>query len=326
MNNQPVRFAVVGLGMGHVRAQQIKKAAGAELTAVCDVNGERLKKATAEFGCAGHTDYAEMLKRPDVDAVMVVTPSGTHADFAIKAAQAGKHVIVTKPMEVTPDRCAGMIAAARGAGVVLAVDFESRYNPDYIQLKRWITGGVFGAPILCEARCKWWRTQEYYDAGGWRGTWKMDGGGALANQSVHLLDLMLWFMGKPVQVYAQTATAAHRMETEDLGLAIVRFENGARGVVVGTTTYAAADQFGIEFNGALGSVSTVYGAPMKFKLADGSQPTVAGEPHPSNTIEDFIAALREGRSPLVDGNEGKRSVDFLAAIYRSAREGVPVHL
>ncbi len=326
MNSKPVRFAIVGLGMGHVRAQTIHKTPGLALTAVCDLNKERLAKAAEEFKCATHENYDEMLKRDDVDVVMVMTPSGTHMDFAVKAAQAGKHILVTKPMEVAPDRCMTMIDAAAKAGVKLAVDYESRFFPDYVQMKSWADRGLFGEPILCEARCKWWRTQAYYDAGGWRGTWKMDGGGALANQGVHMLDLMLWFMGKPVQVYAQTAMAAHKIETEDVGLAIVNFESGARGVVVGTTTYAAGDQYGLDFNGKLGSFNTMNGSPVKYKFVDESQPTMGGASVPSNAMEDFAAAMREGRKPAVDGLEGKRAVDFLAAIYRSAREGKTVQM
>lgn len=327
MNEKPVRFGIVGLGMGHVRAQMIHNKPGMALTAVCDLDKGRLAKAATEFGCATHEKFDDLLKRDDVDVVFVVTPSGTHADFAIKSARAGKHVMVTKPMEVTPERCATMIEEAEKAKVKLAVDFESRFLPDYVRMKRWADKGLFGAPILCEARCKWWRNQAYYDAGGWRGTWKMDGGGALANQGVHMLDLMLWFMGKPVQVHAQIATAAHKIETEDLGIAMVNFESGARGVVVGTTTYAGGDQYGLDFNGTLGSFNTMtMGAPVRCRFADESQPTIVDEARPANSMEDFAEALRTGRNPSVDGREGKRSVDFLAAIYRSAREGKTLRL
>jgi predicted dehydrogenase len=329
--NTPLGFGIVGLGMGHERAKIIVKTEGAKLVAVCDLNEERLKKSTTEFGCEGYTDFSKMLRRKDLDVVMVMTPSGTHADFAVKAAKKGKHVITTKPMEVTLKRCDKMIAACEKAGVKLAVDFELRFYPQCRWIKACIDSGEFGKLIFGEARCKWYRTQAYYDQGGWRGTWKMDGGGALANQSIHVIDTLLALMGKPVQVYAQTDTVAHKIETEDIGVAMINFESGARGTIIGTTTIPGGTEFGIEVHGDQGGGSTLrvkYGTDevQWFFAGDKKQPTTPKPVAPTNVIEDFVAAMRDGRDPLVTGTEGRRSIELLTAIYKSSQKSKPVKI
>lgn len=329
--SNPVGFGIIGLGMGHERARWIVKTEGAKLVAVCDLNEERLKKSMTEFGCDGYTDFKKMLRRKDLDVVMVMTPSGTHADFAIAAARRGKHVITTKPMEVSLKRCDKMIAACEKAGVKLAVDFELRFYPQYRWIKACVDAGEFGRMIFGEARCKWYRTQAYYEAGGWRGTWKMDGGGALANQSVHVVDALVHVMGKPVEVYAQTATVAHQIETEDLGIAMINFESGARGSIIGTTTLPGGAEFGIEVHGEAGGGSTLrvkYGTDdaQWFFTGDKKQPATPAPQAPRNVIEDFVACMRESRQPFVTGQEGRRSIELLTAIYKSSRKRKAVKL
>jgi UDP-N-acetyl-2-amino-2-deoxyglucuronate dehydrogenase len=327
----PIGFGIVGLGMGHERAKWVVKTEGARLVAVCDLNPERVQRSTTEFGCEGYTDFKKMLRRKDLDVVMVMTPSGTHADFAVAAARRGKHVITTKPMEVTLKRCDRMIAAAEKAGVKLAVDFELRFYPPYRWIKAAIEAGEFGKLIFGEARCKWFRTQGYYDQGGWRGTWKMDGGGALANQSVHVIDALLHLMGRPVEVYAQCATVAHTIETEDLGLAMIHFENGARGMIVGTTTLPGGTEFGVEVHGEQGGGSTLrtrYASEETqwFFSGDKKQPNTPLPQGPKNVIEDFVACISENRAPFITGQEGRRSIELLTAIYKSSRKRKAVKL
>lgn len=327
----PVGFGIVGLGMGHERAKTVVRTEGAKLVAVCDLNEDRLKRSTSEFDCEGYTDFQKMLRRNDLDVVMVMTPSGMHADFAIKAAKRGKHVITTKPMEVTLRRCDQMIRAAAKAGVKLAVDFELRFYPQYRWIKAAIEAGEFGRLIFGEARCKWFRTQQYYDEGGWRGTWAMDGGGALANQSVHVIDALLMLMGKPIEVYAQTATVAHQIETEDLGIAVINFENGARGTILGTTTMPTGTEFGVEVHGETGGGSTLrmkYGSEevQWFFVGEKRQPDTPLPHAPRNVIEDFVACMRENRPPLITGEEGCRSSELLTAIYKSSQKHKAVKL
>jgi predicted dehydrogenase len=329
--NQALGFGIVGLGMGHERAKIVAKTEGAKLVAVCDLNEERVAKSTAEFGCEGYVDYKKMLRRRDLDVVMVMTPSGTHADFVIQAAKRGKHAITTKPMEVTLKRCDRMIQACGKAGVKLAVDFELRFTPQLRWIQAAIAAGEFGKLIFGEARCKWYRTQAYYDKGGWRGTWKMDGGGALANQSIHVIDALLTLMGKPVEVYAQTATVNHQIETEDFGVAIINFESGARGTVLGTTTMPAGTEFGVEVHGDQGGGSTLrvkYGSDevQWFFVNDKKQPVTPLPVAPRNVIEDFVASMRENRDPLITGAEGRRSIELLTALYKSSQKGKAVKL
>jgi len=327
----PVGFGIVGLGMGHERARIVVRTEGAKLVAVCDLNEERVKRTTGEFGGEGYTDFKKMLRRKDLDVVMVMTPSGMHAEFAIQAIQRGKHVITTKPMEVALKKCDKMIAAAEKAGVKLAVDFELRFYPQYRWIKAAMDAGEFGKLIFGEARCKWFRTQAYYEQSGWRGTWKMDGGGALANQSVHVIDALLMLMGKPVEVYAQTATVAHTIETEDFGIAMINFENGARGTILGTTTMPGGTEFGVEVHGETGGGSTLrvkYGSDevQWFFTGDKKQPATPMPPGPKNVIEDFVGCMRENRPPLVTGAEGRRSVELLTAIYKSSQKRRAVKL
>lgn len=234
-------------------------------------------------------------------------------------------------MEVNLKRCDKMIAAAEKAGVKLAVDFEMRFYPQMRWIKAAIGAGEFGKLILGEARCKWYRTQQYYEEGGWRGTWKMDGGGALANQSVHVIDALLWMMGKPVEVYAQTDTVAHRIETEDLGVAMVNFENGSRGIIIGTTTMPSGTEFGLEIHGDQGGGSTLRvrnnsNEVQWFFVGDKKQPNLPLPPGPNNVIEDFVAAMRDGRDPAITGIEGRRSIELLSAIYQSSRKHKAVKL
>ena len=177
-----------------------------------------------------------MLADPAVDAVSVATPSGAHMEPAVAAAKAGKHVIVEKPLEITLQRCDRIINECEKNGVKLSTFFPSRFHDSSIKMKRAVDEGRFGRLTLGDAYVKWFRTQEYYDSGAWRGTWKLDGGGALMNQAVHTVDLLTWLMGPVVEIQAQTATLAHeRIEVEDVATATLRFANGALGIIEAST-------------------------------------------------------------------------------------------
>ena len=188
-------FAVVGLGMGRSRARLIQETEGAELTVVVDRNEELAAEVGAELGVNWAPNLDDVLARSDVDVVMIMTPSGLHADLGCLAAQAGKNVITTKPMDVSTEQCDRLIAASESSGVKLAVDYQSRYVDTNFRVANALSEGALGKPLLGEVRFKWFRAQQYFEHGnGWRGTWSMDGGGSLANQGSHLLDLLLWFM------------------------------------------------------------------------------------------------------------------------------------
>lgn len=319
-----VGFAVVGLGVGYSRAKMIRGTEGADLKVVVDLNAKRAEEVASELGCAWTASLDEALGRKDVEVVMVMTPSGTHAEVGIRAAQAGKHVITTKPMDVSTAACDRLIAACEAAGVKHGVDYQSRYVDNNYRVAEALRQGWLGRPILGEVRFKWFRAQEYFESsGGWRGTWRMDGGGSLANQGAHLLDLLSWWMGDPASVYGEIAIMNHQIETEDIGLAILNFKSGAKGTVLGTTTFPKSVYFGAEVHGTEGGVlmDDVLGGGMRV-FGEGLEARLMQvENRTHSIVEDAISAVTKGTPLRVDGREGRRTVALLEAIYRSAREG-----
>ena len=319
-----VGFAVVGLGMGRGRSKLVGETVGAELRVVVDLNEKLAREVAEELECEWTTSLDDTLGRDDVDVVYIMTPSGLHAELGVRAAGAGKHVITTKPMDVSVDACDRLIAATDEAGVRLAVDYQSRYVDGNYRLAEAVRQGWLGKMILGEARFKWFRAQEYFQHGdGWRGTWAMDGGGSLANQGSHLLDLLLWFMGEPTTVYAETGIMNHEIETEDLGMAILNFAGGAKGTILGTTTFPKNVYFAAEVHGTDGAVSIedVLNGESRV-LGDGLEERLQSVDNPlRSVVEDMVSAIELGTDLRVDGREGRRTVALLDAVYRSAREG-----
>ena len=320
---KPIGFGVVGLGMGADRCRMIAETEGARLVAIADLDESRWSRVTDEYEVDCYHEYSELLGQDDIDVVMIMTPSGLHGDMAIEAAKAGKHVITTKPIDISLEKADRVIEACAAAKVKLAVDFESRYREDNLKIYDAIRKRKFGKLILGEARLKWYRSDDYYE--GWHGTWKLDGGGALINQTVHQIDLLQWFMGAVDRVWGQTGTMTHEIETEDLGMAMLKFKNGAMGTILGTTTYTDSLPPKIEIHGDKGAVITEGNQVSFWKVEgdDGEGPTPNG---PRNTIEDMVGAIHEDRPPRVDGHEGKKSLEIIKAIYKSAEIGRPVEL
>src|SRR3954462_5794058 len=220
-------FGIVGCGMiSSFHAKAIADVRGAKLVACFDTRETSAEKFAADYGCKAYTDLNAMLADPKVSIVTIATPSGAHMDPAVAAARAGKHVIVEKPLEITLNKCDRMIDACKKAGVQLGAVFPSRFHDSSVKIKKAIDGGRFGRLTLGDSYVKWFRTQQYYDSGAWRGTWALDGGGALMNQAIHSVDLLTWLMGPAVEVSAYTATLAHqRIEVEDVAVANVKFAN-----------------------------------------------------------------------------------------------------
>jgi UDP-N-acetyl-2-amino-2-deoxyglucuronate dehydrogenase len=317
-------FAVVGLGMGRNRAKQVVETEGAELRVVVDLNEELARAVGTEMGCDFCTDLNDALGRGDVDVVFVMTPSGLHAKIGLEAIKSGKHVVTTKPMDVSTAACDELIDAADEADVLVGVDYQSRYVDNNVRVAEALKQGLMGKPILGEVRFKWFRSQDYFEHGnGWRGTWAMDGGGSLANQGSHLIDLLLWFMGVPKTVYGETAIMNHDIETEDVGQAILNFESGAKGGILGTTTFPASPYFSAEVHGSEGGVLIDAALSGEMRVfGDGLEEKLQAIDNPlANVVEDVVSALNEGTSLRVDGREGRRTVALLENIYRSAREG-----
>ncbi len=223
-------FGIVGTGMiAHFHAKAIQAMPGGRVVGCFNQNISKAEAFGAEYGCKAYSSLEALLADPEITIVTICTPSGAHRDPAIAAARAGRHVVVEKPLEITLQRCDDIINACSENSVKLCTIFPSRFSEANIALKDAIDAGRFGRLILGDTYVKWWRTQEYYDGGGWRGTWALDGGGAFMNQAIHNVDLLSWLMGDVSEIAGFTGTLAHeRIEVEDVGVACLKFANGSR--------------------------------------------------------------------------------------------------
>jgi UDP-N-acetyl-2-amino-2-deoxyglucuronate dehydrogenase len=329
MADKTFGVGIIGLGMGHACAKWVQESPNCKVAAVCDVSEERVKRSVEEYKCAGETSYDKLLERKDVDFVYIVTPSGTHADLGIKAAKKGKHVCVAKPMDVTVEKCDALIEACQKAGVLLTVDFNGRYADLQQQIRYAIDNNLFGKLILGEARLKWFRSDKYYANGGWRGTWKMDGGGSLANQTIHQIDQLQWYLGDVEAVTAaEVGIFAHGgIETEDLGMALLRFKSGAVGTILGTTTFPKDVYAGIEIHGTEGGVIAMRGDPQWFFQDETRLQKLERASKVKTSVEDMALVLNGKSDKLTcDGKEGRKSIEVLTAVYRAAKERREVKL
>lgn len=342
-------FAIVGTGMiSRYHAQAIAAIPNARLVGCFNHNPERATTFAEEFGCQAYSSLDEMLANPEVQIVTICTPSGAHLEPALAAAKAGKHLLVEKPLEVTLERCDAIIKACEEAGTLLGSILPSRFSPANLALKKAIEAGRFGRLTLGDTYVKWWRTQAYYDDGGWRGTWALDGGGAFMNQAIHNVDLLYWFMGDVQEVCGLTSTLAHeRIEVEDVGNAVVRFRNGALGTLEASTSVYPGLLKKTEIHGTTGSAIIEQDSILLWnfetplpededllaRYGQGNEVTGgAADPKAISFIghqrqfEDFIAAIQEHRLPLIDGFEGRKSVELILAIYESSKTGKRVTL
>jgi predicted dehydrogenase len=329
MSAKTFGVGIVGLGMGHACGEWVRTSTNCKVACVCDMDDAKVKRSVETFQCGGEKDYGKMLDRKDVDIVYIVTPSGTHAELGIKAANKGKHVCVAKPMDVTLEACDRLIEACAKNGVLLTVDFNGRLADLQQKIRYAIDNNLLGKLILGEARLKWYRSDQYYSAGGWRGTWKMDGGGSLANQTIHQIDQLQWYMGPIACVTAaEVGIFAHSgIETEDLGTALLRFKNGAVGTVLGTTTFPKDFCAGIEIHGTEGAIVAMRGDPVWLFHDETRLQKLQRASQFKTHVENMAAVLNgECKELLCDGQEGRKSIAVLTAIYRSAKERRPIEL
>ena len=340
-------FGIIGTGViAAMHAEAIATLPGARLVAVTDVAaGASAAFATAR-GCTAEPDLDTLLARPDVDVVCVCVPSGLHAEVGIRAARAGKHLVVEKPIDVTLTAADRLIEAAHRADVALTVISQHRFDPGLIELKRLLGESALGRLVLSEARTKWYRAQAYYDSAGWRGTWEMDGG-SLMNQGVHYVDLLRWCMGPVTEVTAVCTTQTHQIEVEDTALAIVRFSSGAVGTILSSTAAYPGFPQRLEITGTEGTVIIEDGRIVRRAFGAGARPAdgghgtddddgaargAAADPAAIDVashaaqIADLLAAIEEGREPAVGGAAGRDTLEIVCAVYESARTGRTVTL
>ena len=345
-------FAIVGCGMiARFHAKALAEVPGAKLTAVVSRSEGNARKMIDELhleGCRPYTSLAAAMKQPNVDGVIITTPSGAHMEPAVEAAAAGKHVVVEKPLEITLDRCDRIIDACGKHNVQLCTIFPSRFGDANQELKKAIDAGRFGRATLGETTCKWWRSQAYYDEGGWKGTMALDGGGALMNQAIHQVDLLLYMMGPATEVVGFTTMLAHeRIEVEDTAVACLRFKNGALGVIQATTSVWPGLPKTIGIHGDKGSVVIDQDDLVRWEFnpeqpedavlrqrfavktgSSGGSSNPGAISHVGHTrqLTDFVAAIAAGKKPLVDGREGRRAVELILGVYEANASGRPVKL
>lgn len=337
---KPIRFAIVGAGnIGKIHVAALQQIPQAQVTVICNRRAAPGQALAATCGAAWVADYQAAVTRADVDAVAICTPSGAHGEVALAAAQAGKHLLVEKPIEVTLGRVDQIIQATQAARVVLACVFPLRFAEGVHQAKAALAAGRLGQMTLANVFVKWYRTQAYYDSG-WRGTWALDGGGALMNQAIHNIDLLQWLVGPVSSVFGHTATLAHqRMETEDTASAVLTFQNGAVGMIQGATSCWPGEPARIELHGDRGTIILEEGRIVTWKLADATpeeeqamltletqlgsgaaDPMAIGSERHRRQYVDMIEAIEQQRPPRIEGAEARRSVEIIRAIYRSAQE------
>lgn len=336
-----VGFGIIGCGnIANLHAQALRAISQARLVGFCGKGAERASSLAQKYGVEWTVDVASFLARPDIQAVTLCTPSGTHMELGCLAAAAGKHVLVEKPIDVTWGKARRLVEECEKRNVRLGVIFQSRFLPSVEWLKRALDGGRLGRILAADAQVKWFRSQQYYEAAPWRGTLALDGGGALINQSIHTIDLLQHLAGPVHSVFGLAERQLHHsIEGEDTAVAVVKFRNGALGVIEGSTSIYPGFSRRLELHGDKGSVllegnDIRLWAPMEKGDEEAELAALAGKDQSSGAadpmsleigghqrqMEDFLDAISRNRPPRVDGREGLKALAIVLAIYRSARE------
>jgi len=349
VSDRPYGIAIAGCGViASFHAGAIAGLPNARLRAVADVAAEAAQRRAAEFGVDAYTDLREMLRRPDIDVVSVCVPTGLHAEVGAQVAEAGKHVIVEKPIDVSLEAADRLIATCRRQGVKLAGISQHRFDPGVQAVRAALDAGRFGRLVLGDVIVKWYRTGEYYRSAGWRGTWELDGGGALMNQGVHWVDVLQWMMGPVDRVVARCSMIAHDIPVEDVALALLTFRSGALGMIEASTAVYPGLPERFEITGTGGTAVVEMGevriwefkdekgevGPYGAKVRPGrrAEPATAAGPAASQIaghriqIADFLQAITDDRDPLITGEEARKPLEIILAVYQSARTGREVAL
>ena len=349
MKEKQFGFGIVGAGtISDIHAKAIQAIANAKLIGVYSITKSKADAFAQKNNCTAYDTLEEMVHHPQIDIVCICTPSGIHLEPAIKCIDAGKHCLIEKPLEVTLQKCDQIIEAADKAGVKIGVVFPSRFYAASQQLKKSLDEKRFGDLVLGDAYVKWHRSEAYYQSSAWRGTWQLDGGGALMNQGIHSVDLLQWYMGPVESVQSVAANIRHKdIEVEDTIVSTLRFANGALGTIECSTAVFPGTLKRIEVMGTKGTAILEESKLIKWEFAEalpndemiknamaGGGVVQGGVSNPADIsfighqrqIEDMIQAIETGGRPLVDGMEGRKSVKIVLAIYESARLGKTVKL
>ncbi len=331
------------IGGGNItetHARAARALPGIEIAAIYGTNAAKVEQLCGEYGGMPYSDFEQFLAHRPMELVAIGSPSGEHAAQGIAAARRGLHVLTEKPLDISTERADALIAEADKAGVKLGVFFQDRSKPDILRVKNALDSGALGRPILADARVKWFRPPDYYSSSRWRGTKALDGGGALINQGVHTVDLLLWLFGDVVSVQAKCKTALHSIEVEDTVVATLEFANGALGVLEATTSVYPGYPRRLELSGFEGTLiiegDNLLAANLRNPRADlfveetrgpdrrESSPVVSDIRGHQSVLEDFLEAIRVNSTPRCDGREGRRSVALVESIYEACRTGKEV--
>lgn len=349
MDKKIFGFGIIGAGViARFHARAIHAIADARLIGVYNRTKFKAKEFATAFSCNNYDTVEDLVQDKHIDIVCICTASGAHLKPALLSIRAGKHCLVEKPLEVTIARCAEIIAEARKARVKVGVIFPSRFYAESKALKNAVDRQRFGNMVLGDAYVKWYRSPAYYQSGKWRGTWELDGGGALMNQGIHSVDLLQWYMGPVRSVHAFCANIEHKsIEVEDTVVAIIEFENGALGTIECSTAVFPGSLKRIEIRGTKGSAVMEENNIVEWKFSESkendailNQPeehiqiTGGGASNPEDIsfkghqmqIEDMIRAITDNTEPAVNGEEGQKSVAIIEAIYKSAKTGRKISL
>jgi UDP-N-acetyl-2-amino-2-deoxyglucuronate dehydrogenase len=332
----PVNIGLIGGGnITETHARAALAIPDVRISAVCGTNMKNVERLCHDYGGSAYFDFAAFLAHRPMALVMIGSPSGLHAEQGIAAAERGLHVLTEKPIDITAARADALIEAAQRAHVKLGVMFQDRVKPDIQRLKRLIDSGALGKILFVDARVKWYRPPEYYGKSKWRGTLALDGGGALMNQGVHTVDLLLWLLGDVTRVQSRIATALHKIESEDTAIAILEFASGALGSLQATTAAYPGYPRRVEITGSEGTVILEHDRIIAMDLRN--SPADAAQAAPTDTnlsassaavtdirghqkiLEDFLSAIEQDTAPLCDGPQGRKSVALIEAIYRERK-------
>lgn len=333
-------FAIWGCGaISKIHADAVLSIDGARLTGAYDINQGAAESFCKSYGIRAFSDIESLLSSEETDAVCICLPSGLHHEAAVRCIESGKNIVIEKPIALTSDEAGDIIKRAEEKGVFVTVISQLRFSDAAKRVKDIIDSGKLGRITLGNAHMKYWRSDEYYEKSKWRGTWEMDGGGALMNQGIHGVDLLQYFMGRVVSVSAVAKTLVHKIETEDTLTAVLEYENGAVGTIQATTSVYPGYNRRIEICGSKGSVVLCEDRIEVCDVEGEESPVVedrlyntAGSPMNMDStlhtlqLQSFVSDVLAKRTPMLDAREGKKSVDIICAIYESAQTGRRIYL
>lgn len=339
------KFGIIGCGLiAHYHAQSINSLDNCQVTAVCDYSLEKAQDFANEYGIEDfYDDYQKLLVESDVDIISVCAVSGVHAEIVVAAANAGKHILCEKPIGITREELDNIEQSVLENQIKFQGVFQSRTEQHCKAVKEAVENNIFGSVIIADAYLKFYRSQEYYDSGGWRGTWELDGGGALMNQGIHGIDILLWIAGEVESVFARTDTKARDIEVEDTAVAILKFKNGAFGVIEGTTSVYPGYPRKFEIHGKKGTVVFNTAGIEEWQIEgenDSSKPElkkIETDDTSSNPmdfsklshvplVKDLVDAIETDRETLIPVSEARKAVDLILAIYESSQKGKEIFL